>query len=95
MNQSEFEKMFKEGLIKSVRLFCASQDGMVAIEIFTIRGHQTLIYTKRGDLKRWRVETCLRWLRGLGISEVVHDMRGQFLAEQLWAGRPASLGKKV
>lgn len=92
MLQSEFEKAFHEGMIDAVNL--VSIKGGVIVEYKTRRGHQSFIYTKRGDLKCWRTDTCLRWLRGLGVGEVRHDMRGQFLAEQLLLGLTPSLGKR-
>lgn len=76
MREEVFDQVFRAGAIRSVRLVV--RDGRASVVYVTGEGVDGVIYTKRGEVKFYRVETGLMFLRRVGVAVVEVDMR-------LWA----------
>ena len=72
--QDVFETLFRAGAIRSVRV--SMLNGMAVISFVTTDGVEGNIYTKRGQVKKYRIETALRTLRAVGMAAVEVDMKG-------------------
>ena len=66
--QEVFEQLVRAGAVVSVALLTV--DGFAVVEFVTQDGSTGNVFTKRGDVKHYRVETALRLLRSLGFSSV-------------------------
>lgn len=73
MREDVFQHVFSTGAIRSVSLSLDSQ-GRALVVYVQLDGATGSIYTKRGGLKLYRVETALRMLRGLGVATLTVDM---------------------
>lgn len=73
MREEVFEQVFRAGAIRSVRLLV--RDGRASIVYVTGEGVDGTVHTKRGDVKFYRIETALQFLRRVGAAQVEVDMR--------------------
>lgn len=74
LREDVFGQLFSSGGVRFVDIQIAA-DGRALI-IYTLNtGAQGYIHTKRGELKRYKPETALRLIRGLGAITVKVEMR--------------------
>lgn len=74
MREEVFEQVFRAGAIRSVRLVV--RDARAVISYCMGDGTDGFIHTKRGEVKAYRVETALGFLRRCGVALLEVDMRG-------------------
>lgn len=72
MREEVFAQVFRAGAVRSVTL--CMRNGHASIQYVTGEGVTGCIHTKRGDMKLYRTDTALRFLRDLGLSSVTVDM---------------------
>lgn len=84
MREEVFEQVYRAGAIRSVCVIV--QHGRASIHYISGDGVQGMVFTKRGDLKLYRVETALMTLRRAGVTEVAIDMSGWTVDGQPDAG---------
>jgi hypothetical protein len=72
MREEVFEQVYRAGAIKSVCVVV--QHGRASIHYVSGDGVQGTVFTKRGDLKLYRIETALVTLRRAGVVVVEIDM---------------------
>jgi hypothetical protein len=77
MREEVFEQVFRAGAVRSVRVVV--REGRASVTYVSGEGVDGVIYTKRGDVKFYRVETALCMLRRVGVGVVEVDMRGWVL----------------
>lgn len=64
--------LFHTGAIRSFSL--EVRDGHAKIIYTLLDGSKGVVHTKRGEPKEYRIETALKLLRGLGLTDVRVDM---------------------
>jgi hypothetical protein len=80
MREEVFEQVFRAGGIRSVQLLV--RDGRASVLYVTGEGVEGVVYTKRGDVKFYRIETALVTLRKVGLGVVEVDMRSWSVEQQ-------------
>jgi hypothetical protein len=81
LREEVFDQVFRAGAIRSVRLVV--RDGRASVVYVTGEGVDGVVYTKRGDVKFYRIETALVFLRRIGAGVVEVDMRSWALDGQV------------
>ena len=79
LREEVFEQVFRAGALRNVRL--VMRDGRSSISFMTGDGSVGAIITKRGEVKQYRVETALVFLRRCGFSSGDVDMSAWSLTE--------------
>lgn len=69
-----FEQIFRSGSIKSVGLQVGVNGRAVVVYVMQ-NGTTGMIYTKRGEIKNYRIETALRFVRSVGLVSVIVEMK--------------------
>jgi hypothetical protein len=72
LREEVFEQVFRAGALRNVRL--VMREGRTCISFMVGDGSEGVVMTKRGDLKQYRVETALVFLRRCGLAKVEVDM---------------------
>ena len=72
MVQDVFAQCYKAGVFRSVSVLI--RDDLATVRYVTSEGSSGYIFTKRGDLKHYRLDTVLRFLREIGMDSVQVDM---------------------
>ncbi len=72
LREDVFVQLFRAGGIRSVT--GTIHDGRSTIGYVTGDGVTGSIYTKRGDVKQYRIETAFHFLRDAGAHTVMVDM---------------------
>lgn len=80
MREEVFDQVFRAGAIRWVRVVV--RDGRGSIVYVTGEGLDGVIYTKRGEVKLYRIETALHFLRRIGLASVEVDMHAWSLDGQ-------------
>ncbi|KWW38199.1 hypothetical protein AU374_00985 [Cupriavidus metallidurans] len=81
IREDAFAEFFHAGGIRNVVLVI--EQGRARIAFSTSEGPRTgVIVTKRGEVKSYRVETALAFLRRLGLAQVLIDMQHWELRQQ-------------
>lgn len=73
LREDVFRHLFGTGGIKYVDLRLGS-DGRAVVVYTQLNGVQGVVHTKRGDVKYYKPETALRFLREMGLASVKVDM---------------------
>lgn len=79
LREEVFEQVFRAGALMNVKLVL--RDGRASISFLAGDGADGLVITKRGDVKQYRVETALMFLRRCGFASVEVDMRAWNLGQ--------------
>lgn len=79
LREEVFEQMFRAGAIRNVTLVI--RDARASISYVVGEGSSGVIFTKRGQVKLYRIETALVFLRGCGLAAVEVDMAGWHLGQ--------------
>lgn len=80
VREDVFEQLFQKGAIRAVSL--EMHDAHARIVYVAGDGSIGSIHTKRGQVKEYRTDTALRFLRGLGLANVTVDMSKWQLDQQ-------------
>lgn len=72
--------LFRTGAVKSFSL--EIRDGHAKIAYKLMDGTMGMVHTKRNEPKQYRIETALRFLRGLGLASVTVEMAGWTLDQK-------------
>ncbi len=73
LKEDVFVQLFRAGAIRSVTV--SIQNDRATVGYVTGDGVQGSIFTKRGDVKHYRIDTALRFLRETGLHSVQVDMQ--------------------
>ncbi len=71
--EKQFREHFEQGIVEQVRLVRLPDVG-TAIEYVLQGGEAGKIVTKRGRVKKYRTDGALRFLKSVGVREVVIDL---------------------
>lgn len=81
LKEDVFRHLFETGAIKYVDLQLGA-DGRAVVIYTQLNGAVGLVHTKRGDVKHYKPETAMRFLRECGLASVKVDMAAWDLSGQ-------------
>lgn len=73
LREEGFSQIFASGGVRAVEMTMDSA-GRVVIAYTLQTGVQGVVHTKRGDVKQYKPETAMRFLRSVGLARVCVDM---------------------
>lgn len=80
IDEDMFKRHFDAGSVRYI-IVAVDTNGRAHIVYTLSLGDQGLVATKRGKPKAYRIETCLQFLRSMGIADVKLDMKAWTPAE--------------
>lgn len=73
LREDSFSQIFASGGVRTVEMKLDSAGR--AVVVYTLQtGAQGLVHTKRGELKHYKPETAMRFLRSLGCARICIDL---------------------
>lgn len=81
LKEDVFSQLFAAGSVKWVDVRLVS-DGRAIIAYTLQNGTQGFVFTKRGQVKHYKADTALRFLRSVGLSSVKVEMAAWDLSGQ-------------
>lgn len=73
LREEGFSQIFASGGVRAVEMTMDSA-GRAVIAYTLQTGVQGVVHTKRGDVKQYKPETAMRFLRSIGLARVCVDM---------------------
>jgi hypothetical protein len=84
-----FSAVYRAEGIDSVTVYVVNAEAVVRFHLR--KGEEGIVVTKRGETKKYRIETALKWLQSVGLAEVRVRMGLSFAGGDNWDERQHDL----